>query len=56
MVTKYLDLVDLDRTRPPSLVEVVTGLGSTGVTEQGVREALRDFRRRVRVVEPRDNP
>jgi len=56
MVTMYLDLVDLDRTRPPSLAEVVSGLGSAGLSEQEVREALRDFRRRVRVVDPRDNP
>jgi hypothetical protein len=53
MVTKYLDLVDLDRTRPPRLADVVKGLGSAGVTEQAVREALRDFRRLVQVVEPR---
>jgi hypothetical protein len=55
VVTLYLDLVDLDRTRPPSLAEVVAGLRSAAVTEQMVRQVLTEFRRRVQVVKPHDN-
>lgn len=55
MVTLYLDLVDLDRTRPPRLAEVVVGLRSAAVTEQMVRQVLDEFRRRVQVVSPHDN-
>src|SRR4051794_20928862 len=55
VVTLYLDLVDLDRTRPPSLTEVVAGLRSAAVTEQMVRQVLTEFRRRVQVVKPHDN-
>jgi hypothetical protein len=48
MVTRYLDLVDLDRTRPPSSAEVIAGLaGDTTVTELRVRRTLLDFRHRV---------
>jgi hypothetical protein len=54
-VTLYLDLVDLDRTRPPSLVDVVAGLRSVAVTEQMVRQVLTEFRRRVQVVDPHDD-
>jgi hypothetical protein len=54
-VTLYLDLVDLDRTRPPSLVDVVAGLRSAAVTEQMVRQVLTEFRRRVQVVDPHDD-
>lgn len=55
VVTRYLDLVDLDPTRPPSSAEVVTGLGLDAVTEQMVRETLLDFRQRVRAVAANDN-
>src|SRR4051812_17167006 len=55
MVTLYLDLVDLDRTRPPNLAEVVAGLRSAAVTEQMVRRVLDEFRRRVEVVKPHDH-
>ena len=55
VVTLYLDLVDLDRTRPPGLSDVVAGLRSPAVTEQMVRQVLIEFRRRVEVVGPHDN-
>lgn len=54
VVTLYLDLVDLDRTRPPSLADVVAGLRPAAVTEQTVRQVLDEFRRRVQV-DPHDN-
>jgi hypothetical protein len=50
VVTKYLDLVDLDPTRPPSSVEVAAGLRPAEVTEHRVRQVLLDFRRRVEAV------
>jgi hypothetical protein len=55
VVTLYLDLVDLDRTRPPSLAEVVARLRSAAVTEQLVRQMLSAFRRRVQVVKLHDD-
>jgi hypothetical protein len=55
VVTLYLDLVDLDRTRPPSLTEVVARLRSAAVTEQLVRQVLSAFRRRVQVVKLHDD-
>jgi hypothetical protein len=55
VVTLYLDLVDLDRTRPPSLAEVVARLREAAVTEQMVRQVLSAFRRRVQVVKPHDD-
>jgi hypothetical protein len=55
VVTLYLDLVDLDRTRPPSLAEVVARLRSAAVTEQLVRQVLSAFRRRVEVVKLHDD-
>jgi hypothetical protein len=50
VVTKYLDLVDLDLTRPPSSVEVAAGLRPAEVTGHRVRQVLLDFRRRVEAV------
>jgi hypothetical protein len=48
MVTRYLDLVDLDRTRPPSSAEVIAGLAADiTATELRVRQTLLDFRHRV---------
>jgi hypothetical protein len=55
VVTLYLDLVDLDRTRPPSLGEVVVRLRSAAVTEQLVRQVLSAFRRSVQVVNLHDD-
>jgi len=50
VVTQYLDLVDLDPTRPPSSAEVVAGLRPAVVTKHRVRQVLLDFRRRVEAV------
>jgi hypothetical protein len=55
VVTLYLDLVDLDRTRPPGLADVVAGLRPAAVTERMVRQVLTEFRRRVQAVGPHDN-
>ncbi len=50
VVTQYLDLVDLDPTRPPSSAKVVAALQSAEVTDLKVRQVLLDFRRRVEAV------
>jgi hypothetical protein len=50
-VTQYLDLVDLDRTRPPSAAEVAAKLRLEAATEQMVGQVIDDFRQRVRVVD-----
>jgi hypothetical protein len=55
VVTQYLDLVDLDPSRPPSSAEVVAGLGSGTATEQMVRQALLDFRQRLKAVAADDH-
>jgi hypothetical protein len=50
VVTKYLDLVDLDPTRPPSSGKVAAALRPAAVTEHRVRQVLLDFRQRVEAV------
>jgi hypothetical protein len=55
VVTQYLDLVDLDPTRPPTVAEVVAGLGPDTATEQMVRQALRDFRQRLKAMAADDH-
>ena len=54
MVTKYLDLVDLDRTRPPGLDAVVAAVRPTVVSEHLVRSVLHAFRLRVDETSPHD--
>lgn len=55
VVTQYLDLVDHDPTRPPTVAEVVAGLGPGTATEQMVRQALLDFRQRLKAVAADDH-
>jgi hypothetical protein len=50
VLTQYLDLVDLDPTRPPRSAEVAAGLRPAVASEHRVRQVLLDFRRRVEAV------
>ncbi len=55
VVTQYLDLVELDPTRPPKSAGVVAALQSTAVTVSRVRQILLDFRQQVQAVSSDDN-
>ncbi len=55
VVTQYLDLVELDPTRPPKSAGVVAALQSTAVTVSRVRQILLDFRQWVQAGSSDDN-
>lgn len=54
IITRYLDLADRDRTRPPRSAEVVAHLRDEMISEYRVRQSILAFRGRLAEIEARD--